>query len=507
MSLCKVLLVDDEHMVLKALSATINWNELGCCVIGQATDGESALQELEKMKADIVITDINMPKLSGIELIKRLHEKQNACKMIVISGYARFDYAQEAIKYGVSDYLLKPFTDQDIKAAVLKAKRQFDEKEKEMQSKLFQDCIFDNCVSQEKLAEIGIDQNMKTKLVVLQAGRSIDAQDEMWQSTTQLLEHSFTNMDVRCFSVFFDKQLIVLLLCKFAASMPDPIQIKDVLSPLLEKPNAVDAIGVGCLYVGLKDLHNSYESLTDSIDLSLLMMRRPSQIIYEVDQEHQNHRKDSDSGALQPLIRQYGDALMLMDHPLAVEALQKILGFLSQKRFFGLTDYKLCVFNLILGIKDEVSKIAEIADTTKLQGLMTSLPIRAPQEIINALILQTDVLLEQIKSYNNVYSPTVQSAITYIQHHYREDLGLYELSEKLNLSSSYLSATFHKEVGEGVIAYINRLKIEESKILLSNKNRKIMDIAIEVGFNSTKHFTKTFRKYEKITPSEYRDQL
>lgn len=115
----KVIIIEDENLIRKALIYSFNWQELNCNIIGEAQDGLQGEQLIKSLKPDIVITDINMPIKNGIEVLKATTDLNYAA--IIISGYEEFEYAKEAIKYGISDYLLKPIDHQELKLAVLKA--------------------------------------------------------------------------------------------------------------------------------------------------------------------------------------------------------------------------------------------------------------------------------------------------------------------------------------------------------------------------------------------------
>ena len=109
-----VILADDEPMILRGLERLIDWKTLEIEIIGTATDGNEALNLVKKLKPDILISDINMPELSGIELLKVLKDEERPPKVIFISGYQEFEYARDALKYGAIDYLVKPVNEKQL---------------------------------------------------------------------------------------------------------------------------------------------------------------------------------------------------------------------------------------------------------------------------------------------------------------------------------------------------------------------------------------------------------
>lgn len=123
----KILIIDDEPMVVEGLKKLVPWEEINCEIIATAKNGEEGLFEIEATKPDIVISDIHMPKLSGLDMIKALREKKGDIKFVLLTGYREFEYAREAINLGVIKFLLKPTNLEDIKSAVLEATSLLDE--------------------------------------------------------------------------------------------------------------------------------------------------------------------------------------------------------------------------------------------------------------------------------------------------------------------------------------------------------------------------------------------
>lgn len=124
----KILVIDDENVVRNGIVLETDWDKLGCVVVGEATNGEEGLEAIEKYRPDIVISDIRMPRMDGIEMLKALREKGDNTYVIYLTAYSDFSYAQQAIKYGATDYLLKPFADIDLENAITSVKTQLEKK-------------------------------------------------------------------------------------------------------------------------------------------------------------------------------------------------------------------------------------------------------------------------------------------------------------------------------------------------------------------------------------------
>ncbi|HWP51201.1 MAG TPA: response regulator, partial [Clostridia bacterium] len=116
----KIVVVEDEELVRRGIVLAVDWATLGCAIVGEATNGEDGIKEIERFNPDIIITDIKMPKMDGIEMVRLLRERGNMAHVIILTAYGSFSYAQSAIKLGAADYLLKPFHDGDLEQAIKK---------------------------------------------------------------------------------------------------------------------------------------------------------------------------------------------------------------------------------------------------------------------------------------------------------------------------------------------------------------------------------------------------
>ena len=119
----KVLIVDDEAVVRRGIMLGMDWAAMGCVVVGEAANGEEGLAAVERYSPNLIITDVRMPKMDGIEMMNRLREKGCRAHVIVLTAYSDFSYARSALQFGADDYLLKPFRDQELTAAIDKVRR------------------------------------------------------------------------------------------------------------------------------------------------------------------------------------------------------------------------------------------------------------------------------------------------------------------------------------------------------------------------------------------------
>lgn len=174
----KIFVIDDEPMIIKGLKELVPWEEINCEVSGHAKNGEEGLKRIKESVPDIVISDIRMPKLSGLEMIEALRDVSTEMKFIILTGHRDFDYAQKAINLGVVEYLLKPTNIEDIKSAVLEAMMMLDEeRSKDEDIKALRDKIeafesekaTDDVVDEEDRDGEGNEAGHKVKYLAVQA--------------------------------------------------------------------------------------------------------------------------------------------------------------------------------------------------------------------------------------------------------------------------------------------------------------------------------------------------
>ena len=123
----KVVVVEDEEIVRKGIIFTINWEALNCMIAGEASNGEEGADVIRRLSPDIIVTDLKMPRMDGVEMIEMLRSEGNRAKFIILTAYGDFKYAQSAVKLGVSDYLLKPLKDGDLEQSVTRILSQLEE--------------------------------------------------------------------------------------------------------------------------------------------------------------------------------------------------------------------------------------------------------------------------------------------------------------------------------------------------------------------------------------------
>lgn len=497
----KILIADDEKNIRLGIQAMIN-REYPDFKTFLAEDGQEALESILENEPDIVITDIKMPKLDGIKLIKELHEKDKKPALIILSGYDDFSYAKEAIKHKVKDYLLKPVNRTElfktlnmiIEEQELSHKMTYQQMDEYRASQLNYILLHSNIQREEieKLFQkMELDSYADGYYVgIVDHRREIDGADFL-NKINQLIHPGS-----QCLS-FLDKD-------GRAAVISADIQLYHLLKDQLGRDRHLGfVIGVSEMEQDIRELRKTYEQAETALKYHFLYPR--SQIIlYEKMKEKPNVsslplnliKKISNmlgtdrEKEIQSNLRQVMDLNLITNSNISyLENLNREINDTIFKGFFeGLGEEALVTFKLL----NKISSIYNFDDF---------------HEYYHAL----EDLLMRIYKYNkqikSVYSEQkyMDRAIVYIRENYHRDLNLAVVSNYISLNYSYFSHMFKEYTGKNFVDYLKMVRIEGAKRLLKDSDHRVFEISEMVGYKNPKQFARVFREIEGVSPKEYRE--
>lgn len=517
----KVVIADDEARILSLIRLLPDWDALGMEVVGTAGNGLEALALIQREQPDILITDIRMPGCQGLELIERARRAVPDIEIIIISGYAHFEYAQTAIKLGVGDYLLKPIKKDELTSTL---------------SKLAQRCRtkHPSAPGTEPDGQGRAKAALREKLV-----REAVSGHPFPPSETALEQTYGFGMTGGTYRAF----VLKLDYCGLGSEPLEIIHEKAheliaslMLLPQMQLACAHDAdrlTGVVCALPGaqpdirrsLRQILNQLEAqkgLLGPVSFSLSLSdvdTSPSEIPALVHQAYQliDERLLEGTGRLLEgattpsglrdarLLERYGHeiekALSTLDTGLAVDCTNALAR--EAMGFPGVRGYELTelvrsagsLFALRLGLDG-----GEEAAFAREAGLSSR-----PDELFDCLIRfeKKHMEAEDIRRRSEALRP-IRIAKQYVQEHYSQSITLEDVCAATGFSVSYFSALFKKESGEGFSKYLTGVRMEHAKELLQESNLPVSEICARVGYNDLKHFTQTFKKYTNLSPAQYR---
>ena len=506
----KLFIADDEIDVREGLRCLLDWSALGFYICGEGKNGQNTLEQLLKFQPDVVLLDIRMPKLSGLEVVMQ-SRKQGFCgKFIILSGYSDFSYAQGAIRLGVSCYLTKPIDEEALEKAVLEAKESI-LKEQENQKKLVQ---YRDKARDSILQEILCDKANYTFL---------DCHDIMLESSVYQVVQ-YTNYNQESFQTTWDFASI-LRIANHRNNSLDYVKIENQNIILLKGDFAINRF---------QELVAHYISLPQKgspLDSLFLTYARP---VYAVEHIHLSF-KDTQELMKRRFFCQFNQhALGYTDLPKDSETTgsettfgnhcpQKIADYIQSGNrhmlMASLEELKSGLYNSNMKLSILKHYLADIMIQVKsiITHTYGNMNIPFPN---NATIISTigeKCYLYEILQFftvhfemcmNAIGSPTRESVmddiLQYIRHNYQKSLKLGDIAELFGYNSSYLGKVFNKMVGKSFNSYIDEVRIENSVRLLLEHDHKVYEVAQLVGYTSVDYFHKKFKNYTGMSPAEYR---
>ena len=523
----KVVIADDEERICQLIQALINWDRLGMEIAGMAHNGIEAFDAVQKVCPDILITDIRMPGLSGLELIEKVKEACPEVEIIIISGYAHFEYAQQAIRFGVVHYLLKPINKAELTETLEKLKskigqRQEFERDKQvliqkaqknedyMRSKLLTQLLNGEPVSlTEEILQNQYGITLKAGLIQ-PFSLKMDCEEEALgtSSVSVLMEKALEILDRN----LREKRLDPIMECQgfyciglLNYESRQQEDVRRILKNALAQMELQKAIFKSVEFsMALGKAVRRAEELEDAgPELSRLICQRLVKGSGRILEQQENYSSLQGERLLDKYIREITHAVEVMSTDLADESVVYLQKKVSEARNPRGCD----ILDLVYSAADVFTVCIQIANRTEcLEAFRRRCEQCASVEKLFATLreFQQKYIREIEEKRENDRVRPIRRAKEYIQNHYGDPITLEEVSSEVGLSPTYFSVLFKKTEGEGFARYLINVRMEQAKILLRETNLPVVEICKKVGYNDLKHFTQTFEKSTEVKPSTYR---
>lgn len=503
------LIVDDEKHVRQTISLLGQWAENGICPPSEATDGHTALALMEQQPADLVLVDIKMPVMDGMEFLENATRRFPGAKYIIISGFNDFEYAKQAIRFHILDYLLKPISETELNACLEKAVREL-QKERELS---LENPLLD---LMNRLVRQAAEGSLCAFLAVRTAGESPFFWNQ--ENTRRLVSLAEGHLPFRgeLLSCRESPHLLILGLHIPAERFPalmEPDRIKErllraagqALTDFCESEGCAAVGGIGPLCCpALPSMRQSCQEavrISSRIDLCadrpLLLAEMP---------KPEPASPDSLSAKKELLLRALGkwDEKYLEDilarhfdtprkrgavtaELLSRSAVELLLILQDFAREYQIPEYTELLSPLFE--PDHLNQIGSIKEFCSFfRALFAALAARADRSTQPAI----QKILPEIKAY--------------MEQHYARNLTLTFFSDKYHMTKEYLSKQFKEQYGCGIYEYLLSFRMERAKLLLAESECKIQEISDQVGYTDTSYFSKAFKTYCGLSPREYRQQ-
>ncbi|MCM1297423.1 MAG: helix-turn-helix domain-containing protein [Muribaculaceae bacterium] len=503
----------------------IAWEEYQIEFLPPAQDGEEVLRRMEADRPDILVTDINMPFLNGVELVKRVKEQYPEVVILVLSGYDDFAYVKETLMTGAINYLLKPISKIDLIRAVSKALELISEKEENERqtlkaASLLQDRELSLLIEKE---QIRLSMTQITGTALDSVGCSImlikihDLQTLMsrYQYDMNYLSYS---MKKKLREVDPSQNLIIfnyinrsnefLVVNELDVSEQQVLALK-MMRRLKEETDSPVTIAVSEQSYSMDSLHDAYVQSISVLmtrpytreDVILFSNKEKGRMSSRVDecftQEKERRLKTvlktgSEKGLQDLLLKETGlGSGRNWDFVMAKQMVNRISAiFLEELTGQEASEESIRELGRLEQMAD---KVVESLDVEQLMSLIAE--------------MQNVVLGERKSEITGNIRDCVKEAVAYIDENYFEELTLSVLADKYAVESSYFSKLFKQETGENLMLYIAGKRMEKAKELMRRKDINIAEVAFMVGYDDYTYFSKVFKKHVGVSPRDYRNRL
>lgn len=516
----KVVLADDEHKIILLLQKLIDWAGLGYEIVGTANDGLSALELVERQQPHLLITDVQMPGCSGLELIQQARALQPELHFVIISGYRKFEYAQSALKYGVEDYLLKPLKQEELTGILLRlsdklgreAALEFQiQKSKEHQQELLMESLADTAERQQPFmahgeesfrSDGGVYFAALVKVDGANAARDPNAYQVMQQYALEIVRKELPAL-TDTYAAAIRREGIALLLHMGAYHAVAVRQCFTKIQKAIEQRSLFrDTRCTVCLGSRQTALEEAALSMRQALWFCRDRLCHPQPwrdaetepVAFGLRYQMEASRKKRFQTVAERLDRA-GFEAELADSFQELSALPEVSGQMLEDWSHQVLEA--CLF----GMRQEGQVSEDLAQRVEeaywlcadAQGVLALL-----RDVIGRELLR----LEEERSQRELRPIT--EAKRYIQQHYREALRLEDVSSAVGFNATYFSTLFKKETGQNFMDHLTDLRIEKAKELLCGEGMSVMDVAEEVGYRDLKYFSRLFKKNTGVSPSDYR---
>lgn len=502
-----VLLVDDEPWVLEGLRTIVNWAKYGFQVCGEASNGNSAWSLIERLQPELVFTDIQIPSVSGLELIDRSqHKLAKPPRFVILSGYNNFEYAVTALDQRVDDYLLKPIDEDEIEAVLDQMSRKIREEKAEEELRrrdrsLYVNCLLNRLIQGEAGTEL---ENEAATLLNIGSGEEIGCllietemnEEELKRQIPELagpeLPELFTDPEGRAGLV--------------ASRKPHAADRLEALGRRLceEWPGEAPAPAIaalGCGPGGASGLRPIYEKALAA--LKWKRYRNEGGIIACNELPRSECMKEVNKTALASLIERLSS-----DRPEEIEAAADALLAAPSSGLPDIEYVRIQLSALEMGISKKLKELGGDGDafmrgTEGEFGTLTeTTSFPAFRRYALALCLSGAVALREQRERSECR--TIFRVVQHVDQEFREKLQLQKLARLFHMNPIYMGQLFKQQTGKSFREYLNDKRVEEAKRLLRQGQLSIAEVAANCGYPNTDYFISQFKRITGMAPSAFR---
>lgn len=503
-----IVVAEDQQLILKDICNKISKCGDNINIIATAINGQDGYEKIIKFKPDIVFTDISMPILSGIDMIKKVKQENLDTKFVIISGYKDFDYAREAITTGVDEYLLKPILVDDINTILQNLKNKISMSQNDYERHIVEDLINSTVTNHPT---ININFNYKNYYVVIfnagpYASFTIDYATPFCQAFDDIdlikLSRNYIYADEKVFLVKGKSSNEAV--CIFATNNTDMNSLKKFASFVIDYSESKGinmTIGISRAIKHIENIGIRSQIVRTILRKNIIFSKSNLLDCSKIDIHIHNHRfflTDNIEKRLKIFLQNnQEDGFIYECNKLITQLSKENATQMEIEKCFKNMINK-CTLDYLIrnNLSDIELKIDECISISRNYTELSS----------NLIIIFKELIDEysKIHNKNNYIDDIVKVSQDYIEKHVSEDINVNDIANKFSVSPTYFSRIFKKQVGISPIVYITNIRIKNACTILENNDFTVKEVSELCGYSDQFYFSKTFKSIVGIPPSEYK---
>lgn len=521
----RAILVDDEVFTRKGLLKLIDWEACGFQIVDEADNGEDALELIERLQPDVVITDIRMPVLDGLELIRHVVTKDIVKPyFIIVSGHDDFNYAQQAVRYGVHDFILKPIDETEFSHALV---RLSDRLESDREARLREERLLSGALMESLIigeADEALLHEWERRLELQPEGRLfyvfVERNDHLLASAVNDNDGGRAEfkdrVEAALLAISNGEQPFYLHEHRNRIGIIVPGSIlhsfqgcqrgfaRRIQQSLADSGHERIFVYFGQPVLQLSHIRAAYETAKESL-LYKYIYDESGIVIHEEASQHALQYIGLEAGLYEQLLEQIEEL-----HFEKLEGTIRSLFESFQEKLYAPEAVKTAISQCVLGVIRVLGSMD--GDQSRLSSLepMTewhdrNLSLQGLKRLFTEFAIESAYYIAQLRKEQ--HKGGIQKIRAYIEAHYHENISLKGIAGKFYMNPVYLGQLFKKAYGMYFNDFLLQLRVNEAKRLLRQTDLRIYEVAERVGFGNPDYFVTQFEKMERTTPSEYRNRL
>ncbi|WP_046176318.1 response regulator [Domibacillus indicus] len=507
--MCNVVIVDDDRIIRRSLSTAIPWEEHGFHLAGEAADGEKGMELIQKTNPQIVISDIKMPYMDGLEMAEKIKETNPHTKVILLTGFEDFSFAQKAISIRAFDYLLKPVDRGQLLGKVKEAWTEWKREQKErqqlddhlpMRQRQFIRPLLhkkaDTAELNNQLKELQLDLQGPYFTVLLVR---MDEPGGRHTENSQLKEQIFS-----AFQAHFTPGIMVEMRTdEFAAILSLPAeteewseQVRSFQEKIRQLLHTTVTITAGQVCPSLEHVPDAYSEAAAAMEFRHIVGKDRFFTIENISDSVQEE---------QPFLQAFTDSRLIENAKMGM--VSEVENFFSEERleqmkraYLPLQDIQVVSIHLLVTLFQESGEWKKEM-TRHVHEINTMQTIQEVYEKLKELFIQTaHASGAHLKKHS-----VVDKAVAYIEEHFcEEDLTLQKTANYVHMNAAYLSTQFKAEKGVNFVDFLLELRMKKAMQLLRQEQLKIYEVANQVGYSNPQYFSICFKQYTNYSPGQFK---